>query len=877
MRIRSRARLAFAVAATGLTAVAVIGPRVWTGAAAAVAVTQASAAATVPYAPYPATGTELYVDNAATSNCSDSGTGSQSQPFCTIAAAASAVQPGRTVIVEPGTYDGATISAQGTPSAPVTFNALLGATVTGPASAPPFTLSGARDVTLTGFRVFAAGAHPAFDVTGGSSGITINGGYAGGHGGLPSIEVEGTSSGVTVSRVAIVNVYDGPGVQVDSGASGVTITGNSVAATSRGVLVTDAPGTNVTGNTVQVNCAVGISLAGTSSGASVQNNIVRRVQNGDLCGGTAVVVSVGSEAGSVIDYNLIDPFAETLYGWGEAGYASLAAFQAASGQGAHDIAADPGLGTLTAGPLLPLYQGIPGYPLNANSPAIDSANPNAPGELRSDQFGSPRADDPGVANTGTGGGYYDRGALELEGGAASTPQTRLGSTVSSGPLTATFTTGVKPAWTSNGPLALLKVDFGDGTPAQIARATSIRHAYRTAGNYIVNFTDAMGCCDGGSSTNEVVVGANYTPVTPTRIMDTRTGTGTGKAAPIAAGGTLTLPIPTINGVPGANISAVVMNVTVTRPATAGHLTVYPGSGAVPTVSTLDFSAGETLPNLVTVQPTNGQVSFHNGSNGTVQVVADLEGFYGPGGYGFKPIIPAPTRVLDTRSGTGTGKAAPVAAGGRVRLNLSGKVPAGTAAVVMNVTVTQPRRGGYLTVYPDGVARPNASNLNFSAGETVPNLVIVPLRAGAADFFNSSGGTLQLVADLAGYFSAAAPDSFVPYGPTREADTRTGHGPLAPRATYTVNILNYFDCPCAATADAVVDNVTVTAPAKAGVLTVYPAGGLRPLASNLNFSAGQTVSNLVIVEGGNGKISFYNNSPGPLQLVIDEYGYYIVAS
>ena len=111
---------------------------------------------------------------------------------------------------------------------------------------------------------------------------------------------------------------------------------------------------------------------------------------------------------------------------------------------------------------------------------------------------------------------------------------------------------------------------------------------------------------------------------------------------------------------------------------------------------------------------------------------------------------------------------------------------------------------------------------------------------------------------------------------RELDTRTIHSPLAAHATDTINILNYAvaGCPCA---DAMVDNIAVTAPAKAGVLTVYPAGQPRPLASNLNFSAGETVPNLVTVAGGNGKFSYYNDSPGSLQLVIDEYGYYIVAS
>ena len=875
MRFRSRVSVGFAVAATGLAVTAVAVPRIGTGGVAAAAVTQASAAAaTVPYAPYPVTGTELYVYNGAHSNCSDGGAGSQSQPFCTIAAAASAVQPGQAVVVEPGTYAGATISVRGTPDAPITFTAIKGASVDGSSSGPVFAISGAHNVVLNGFSAFPVVGHQAFDVTGGSSGITINGGFAGTATVVPAVEVDGTSSGVTVSRMAVEGREP---IEVDSGASGVLITGNSIIpnlAGTWGVLVTGAPGTDVTGNTIHGICSGGISIAGASSGVTVENNIVQPVAPtiGGCAAGTAISVSAGSEASSVVNYNLIDPSAgESLYDWGGTTYSTLAGFQAASGQGAHDIAANPGLGTEhLGGPPLDPSQNVFWFPLDANSPAIDSADANAPGELPSDQIGNPRADDPGVPNSGTGAGYYDRGAVELEGGLTDTTRSPLESAASSGPLTATLTLGVTPAWTSNGPLAIVELGFGEGAPLEITRATSVQHTYRTAGLHGVKFSISDGCCVLVSASTPAVVGADYTPVTPTRILDTRTGTGTGTgtAAPVAAGGTLTLPITSISSVPAADISAVVMNVTVTKPAKSGNLTVYPGSGSVPLVSNLNFSAGETVPNLVTVQLSGGEVSFHNNSGGTVQVVADLEGFYGPGGYGFKPTAPA--RVLDTRNGTGG--MGPVAAGGLLRLDLSGKVPAGTAAVVMNVTVTQPKKSGFLTVYPDGVTKPNASNLNFSAGETVPNLVIVPLTGGVADFSNTSGGTVQLVADLEGYFASGAPDGFVPFGPTREVDTRTVHSPLTAHETYTVNILNYFDC--GKCADAMVDNVTVTAPAKNGVLIVYPAGQPRPLASNLNFSAGETVPNLAIVQGGNGQISFFNQSGGQLQLIVDEYGYFM---
>jgi hypothetical protein len=324
------------------------------------------------------------------------------------------------------------------------------------------------------------------------------------------------------------------------------------------------------------------------------------------------------------------------------------------------------------------------------------------------------SDDPSVPNGSAG--YDDRGAVELEGDSADGAGP---SAISSGPLTASWSVGFGSAWVTNGPLLPAIVNFGDGTPAEVGRASTFQHTYSTAGLHDVSYQIFFGGSGVEEATDQVVVGADYTPVSPDRILDTRYGTGTGKVAPVAAHGTLTLPIPTVDGVAGADMSAVVMNVTVTSPAKNGNLTVYPGAGNAPTVSNLNFSAGETVPNLVTVQVSEGEVSFYNNSGGTVEVFADLEGFYAPGGYGYQP--GTPTRVLNTRNGTGgTG---PVPALGVLRLNLSGKVPAGTAAVVLNLTVTDPTKSGHLTVYPDGVHEPNASNLNFR-GERI-GLVLQP--------------------------------------------------------------------------------------------------------------------------------------------------------
>ena len=115
---------------------------------------------------------------------------------------------------------------------------------------------------------------------------------------------------------------------------------------------------------------------------------------------------------------------------------------------------------------------------------------------------------------------------------------------------------------------------------------------------------------------------------------------------------------------------------------------------------------------------------------------------------------APSRLLDTRTGVGAAQAA-VGAHGIVHLQVTGRggVPAsGVSAVVLNVTVTAPSGAGFVTVYADGTALPGASNLNFVPGQTVPNLVIAPVGAdGKVDLYNGSNGTVQLIADVDGYF------------------------------------------------------------------------------------------------------------------------------
>ncbi len=401
-----------------------------------------------------------------------------------------------------------------------------------------------------------------------------------------------------------------------------------------------------------------------------------------------------------------------------------------------------------------------------------------------------------------------------------------------------------------------------------------------AGVVLVGSVSLVGVMAAPAQAAVVPAAGGLAALSPVRVLDTRSGRGA--VGPVGAYKTVSLVVRGVGGVPASGVAAVVLNVTVTQPKAAGYLTVYPDGVARPVTSNLNFSPGETIPNLV-IAPVgaDGRVDVYNGSGATVQVIADVSGWFASGTPGVGGLAAlSPVRVLDTRSGRGA--VGPVRAYKTVSLVVRGVggVPAsGVAAVVLNVTVTQPKAAGYLTVYPDGVARPVTSNLNFSPGETIPNLVIAPVRAdGRVDVYNGSGATVQVIADVSGWFASGTPGvgGLAALSPVRVLDTRSGRGAVGPVGAYkTVSLVvrGVGGVPASGVA-AVVLNVTVTQPKAAGYLTVYPDGVARPVTSNLNFSPGETIPNLVIAPvGADGRVDFYNGSGATVQVIADVSGWF----
>lgn len=874
----------------------------------------------------------LFVNNRSGSNCSDTGPGTATTPYCTIGVAAAEVTAGQTVLIAGSQYaEHVTVTKSGTPVNPITFEAwdssFPGATVVLSGTGAGITVDGQHDVTLASISVSGTGntgvsltdsshltlrsitqAGDTTDPAGirlssvSSSSLTDvkskNNTYAGlsldsatsgvvittatvlvngrlGQG-SPGVAIAGDSNTLTDSSVT----GNGIGIAVQAGASDTIIANDTVSQNqTAGIDNADANGTAVTSDVVTANCT-GVVVRGSSTSVSVENTIASL--NGSrlascptpVADRAGIAVYDAATASTTVDYNIVhqpEP-GDSLYVWGSP-VTSLADFQSISGQGGHDIDADPLLDK--------------SFAPSSNSPALDSADSTARGEQDTDNAGHGAENDPSVQDTGHGPiTYRDRGVQEL----IVAPRAALTLT-GAVPTTTTgwqFTADASQSRFPWSPVSTYTFDFGDGT-VLTQSAPVAHHSYTQLGTQSVTVTvkDDEGLVD--STTDSAQVGGRYHAVFPTRILDTRSKVGVPTSAPVPAGGTLSLRVAGIAGLPASGATAVVVNVTVTQPTASGYLTVYPDGSPRPGTSNLDWVGGQSTANLVTVPVMNGKIDFYNGSSGTVHILADLAGFYAWDDYnGERYHQNGPVRVLDTRSRVGVATTTAVAPGATVSLPITGVagVPdsGDVVDVTLNVTVTQPTAVGFLTVYPDGEMRPGTSNLDWAKGQTLANLVTVPVEDGKVNFYNGSSGTVHILADLAGYYDLVR-DTLPPNdgglyesGPlVRVLDTRDGTGtghiqPIAPGATLVLSLTDYPVHYQTGANNGVLLNVTVTRPTAAGFLTVYPDGPNRPTVSNLDWAKGQTIANLVSIPIlANGTVALYNGSSGTVDVIADLVG------
>lgn len=916
----------------------------------------------------------VYVNNASSAGCSDSGSGTSGQPYCTIQAAANAVVAGQTVQVEPGSYAGFSLTRSGTPSAPITIRGAEGSLgpsvyVHGSSGRPGVSISGGHDVRVdminargdSSAQVDSVDVTNAQDVTLDRDAIYLTGTTQAAT--TAALRVAG-SGNVAVTHTDLEADQTGSAVRVDSGTSSVDIASDMLSSGSgSAVSIGGAADIEVVGDQLSTGPNSVVAIDGSSS-VVVENNTIDEYYEHQAAF-PLVSVAAGSAATVHEDYNALLglPAGSAQYDWGGTTYTTPAALAAATGQGSHD------LGSVSEN-VLSSVTGSEGSPL------VDSADANAPGELSTDYQGNPRVDDTTVADTGTGVGYYDRGAFEFQdpiGSPALTPSTAQGIT----PFTLSVGPGPETSW--HEPLSV-KVDFGDGsTPVSGAAGASVTHTYTTPGVYTetVTTTDSGGSSrvttskvlagtttvppasltaakpllldrngtegllgepgdmnfdtsgvpdtweiaketldfgDGSSVTNPsstttlhgyqgvgvhtarlavtdvfgrtstasatVVVGDELWPTTPSRTFDSRAN-GPDSVAPHSV---VRVRMPETGTSDQSFVDAYTVNVTVTDAEAPGFLTVYPSGSAVPTASTVNFAAHQTIANQTTVLVgKDGYVDFYNGSSKPISLIVDTFGSQRSRSqsYAYQPLTPA--RVLDTRT---TGHAVP--GHGTTTFQLAGVngVPADANAVLLNVTTTDARSAGFLSAYGDGQPRPSVSDTNWTAGQTIAGLALVYLHDGKVTLYNGGSGPVDFVADLSGYYSQSESSTvYLPVAPVRVLDTRSGlgapAGQLAAHQSMRLQIAGRVGTYAPGAAAAML-TLTVTGGSAAGDLSIYPDGSSRPDTSVINWAAGQTLSNSTKVTlGADGWIDVYNASSKPVSVVADlagiDYGYSTPAS
>jgi|GEM_PF-841716 len=361
----------------------------------------------------------------------------------------------------------------------------------------------------------------------------------------------------------------------------------------------------------------------------------------------------------------------------------------------------------------------------------------------------------------------------------------------------------------------------------------------------------------------------YVPVTPYRLLDTRTGVfATGPA------GRVDLKVLGKAGIPATGVTSVFLTLTVTCASAPSFVTAFAGGTTRPTTSNENFLAGQTRSVLVAAQVgTDGTVSLYN-AGGTTQVIADVVG-YGAATGGAELTAVPPTRVFYTATSPlgqlKTGEARTVALP-----TLAGVPASSITAVAVNLIAVAAPSPGWLAAYPGGTPWPGTSSLNYPAGVTTDTTVIVPVSAGAMVIRNG-GPPIDAAVDVLGVFTrhfvlAGARLSAV--SAFRALDSRLAGGPLGAGTTRAVTVAGGATA-VPADAAAVLVSLTAVAPTSATYLMAWAADGTATVAPGglLRVNAGEVRANLVWVPVGlNGQINVHN-ATGSTNVLVDVVGYY----
>lgn len=390
-----------------------------------------------------------------------------------------------------------------------------------------------------------------------------------------------------------------------------------------------------------------------------------------------------------------------------------------------------------------------------------------------------------------------------------------------------------------------------------------------------------------AAVNDLRQGLGLVPLTQQRIADSRIGQGQtcgalptdplgtfGRLGPLS---TRRLKVTGTGGVP-AGAKGVVLNATATETSTTSFATIWgvsptsSGPTGRPSSSTLNWTAGETVANSVTVVPdSQGCISVFN-ERGTAQLVVEVEAYLSDDGTtkGMTTMT-TPVRVFDS----GTNRS------GRFEVAIAGVngVPADATSAWVSVSVNQASGGSAVALgaAPMTSAWPNAlasSNLNVWSGRSFTNLALVKIGTGGKIAFHHSNGSARFVVDVLGYQSPTSTNRVQMRQLQRVLDTRlpagtTGSGPKVSTSGTTVTLPPTVAIPAGATG--VVVNLTTTLASGSTYVTSWSGIGAKPLVSQNQAVASRDVPATAIVplNGSSFKVAV---GAGQTDLVVDLVGF-----
>lgn len=376
-------------------------------------------------------------------------------------------------------------------------------------------------------------------------------------------------------------------------------------------------------------------------------------------------------------------------------------------------------------------------------------------------------------------------------------------------------------------------------------------------------------------------GARYVGITPTRLVDTRFGTGL--SGSLSSGAARTFTVAGRAGIPSTAV-AVTGTVTLVGQTSAGYLSLGPSTATVNRSSVVNAPRGDVRASGVTVKlGTGGSLAaLWTGAGGSgAHFIFDASGYFVPGSSGatFVPVNPA--RVLDTRAGNGLSGTFTAGSVRSFQVAGRGGVPSGAVAVTGNLTAVAPTRAGYLALGPSVSSNPSFSNLNVPGGDTRAASVTVRLDGSgrlALVWKGTSGSRTNALFDVTGYFvNSGAGVTFHPVDAARVLDTRVPNGLVGP---FPRNVVRTFQATGRGTvpvdAVALTGGATVVLPAAAGWLIVGPGGTSLGATSTINIPAGDVRANGLTVRAGTGGsvAGVYQGASGAsANVIFDITGYF----